>query len=683
MFTTCDVSVLVLLFIHDTVGYECEMSASICETSLEIIHRMTMMHTLPEQYPFSEEAVFPKSGNLYRYDVKNVSSAMPISTENVITADGWETARLLVVANGTMPGPTIILYVGQTVRIRVTNKLKAEQVTIHWHGVPMEDSPYMDGAPFITQCPILTGQTFVYEFKVTHKGTYWYHSHIVSQRSKGLYGAFIIREKKPLEMEEYIMAVQEWNHHWGPYMDEARVSFGAFDNRQKYMDTKTPDGQIFNVKIHSGLINGRGRYRDPSTNIHNEAPLETYIVSKGNQYRFRVIGAGTELPWSISVDDHMMTLIATDGYDIEPQVADSFIINVGERYDFVLTTDKPIGNYWIRAITLESDRNHTTEAVLRYSGAPDEDPSTNPRNCTCDQKCLVVNCLYKYYPDDSFTECLQPDQLKLKSDNDPVPVVTSSKFKEYFLNFAFPGYKLYYSSVNGRRFVFPTGAILADPNASIKPCNPQDCGEQRVCECTHSLSIDHGDVIQLIFTNMGVGKGFAHSIHLHGHTFYVLKVGYGSYDNQTGQLVAENGDIDCRGGTSRKSSYCTDATWSDSSWLGGNLPGLELQKAVRKDTIIVPSGGYAVVRFVANNPGVWLLHCHNELHANDGMTIMINESFPYHPDQPSGFPGCHNYPDNRQSDYRDQETPQREDEDINDGKICKGKKDKSPLTILT
>jgi FtsP/CotA-like multicopper oxidase with cupredoxin domain len=94
------------------------------------------------------------------------------------------------------------------------------------------------------------------------------------------------------------------------------------------------------------LFVGRGRFRDPITNIHNEAPLETYIVSKGSQNRFRVIGAGTELPWSVSVDDHVMALIATDGYDIEPQVADSFIINVGERYDFVLTADKQIGNYW-------------------------------------------------------------------------------------------------------------------------------------------------------------------------------------------------------------------------------------------------------------------------------------------------------------------------------------------------
>jgi hypothetical protein len=51
-------SVLVVLFIHNTVGYECEMSANICETSLEIIHRMTMMHPLAEKFPFSEEAVF-------------------------------------------------------------------------------------------------------------------------------------------------------------------------------------------------------------------------------------------------------------------------------------------------------------------------------------------------------------------------------------------------------------------------------------------------------------------------------------------------------------------------------------------------------------------------------------------------------------------------------------------------
>lgn len=68
--------------------------------------------------------------------------------------------------NGTVPGPALVMYEGQTVAIHVRNMLLSDAATIHFHGLHQWGTPYFDGMPYITQCPIAAGQTFTYEFKV-------------------------------------------------------------------------------------------------------------------------------------------------------------------------------------------------------------------------------------------------------------------------------------------------------------------------------------------------------------------------------------------------------------------------------------------------------------------------------------------------------------------------------------
>ena len=75
------------------------------------------------------------------------------------------------------------------------------------------------------------------------------------------------------------------------------------------------------------------------------------------------------------MDDHDLTVIASDGCEISPIVLESFIIHPGERFDFILYTTEGIGNYWIRARTLEVNRRTLAEAILRYQGAPIENPN--------------------------------------------------------------------------------------------------------------------------------------------------------------------------------------------------------------------------------------------------------------------------------------------------------------------
>ena len=68
--------------------------------------------------------------------------------------------------NGTIPGPPIVVYVDQIVKVHIRNMLLSDSTTIHFHGLHQKETPYFDGMPYITQCPIAAGQTFTHEFKV-------------------------------------------------------------------------------------------------------------------------------------------------------------------------------------------------------------------------------------------------------------------------------------------------------------------------------------------------------------------------------------------------------------------------------------------------------------------------------------------------------------------------------------
>lgn len=84
------------------------------------------------------------------------------------------------------------------------------------------------------------------------------------------------------------------------------------------------------------------------------------------------------------------------------------------------------------------------------------------------------------------------------------------------------------------------------------------------------LPVKSGERIRLELTN---NTAMWHPIHLHGHTF---------------QVVNGSGD------------------------------------GPRKDTVIVPPGGKVTVEFIADNPGQWMLHCHNAYHAEAGMTTTLS-----------------------------------------------------------
>lgn len=122
------------------------------------------------------------------------------------------------------------------------------------------------------------------------------------------------------------------------------------------------------------LINGRGRYKGGPM-----SPLTVIEVEQGKRYRFRIIGASGD-PWfNFTIDGHMMTVIETDGVETEPLVVDSLSVLAGQRYSVVVTANQTLGNYWIRALSNHPNQTFDggqSSAILRYSGAPEQEPTT-------------------------------------------------------------------------------------------------------------------------------------------------------------------------------------------------------------------------------------------------------------------------------------------------------------------
>ncbi|KAF8583912.1 multicopper oxidase [Ramaria rubella] len=292
-------------------------------------------------------------------------------------SDGFE--RMAVLANGTMPGPTLKFSAGDHVQINVTSFLTdptmRRSTSIHWHGLFQARSAGNDGPAMVTQCPIAPNNSFLYEFDLANQtGTFWYHSHLSTQYCDGLRGAFVIYDPNdPLadmydvDDEGTIIELADYYHNPAPALQATFFNNAVVPN---------PD---------AGLINGAGRFiGGPAT------PFSVVNVEAGKRYRLRFINTACRPFFTVSIDKHNLTIIEADGIESEPHTVGSFEIFVAQRYSAILTANQPVANYWIRAPPTggsggpapQGNPNfdaNLTLAILRYAGAPAAEPdgSTN------------------------------------------------------------------------------------------------------------------------------------------------------------------------------------------------------------------------------------------------------------------------------------------------------------------
>ena len=628
----------------------CSESATVCEFSLIITAKLTM-----NEY---RKKMFAVNGTLVDKDM-NPCELPACKPRDVLSVDGWQPGKMVYVYNGSLPGPVIEVWNGQTVRITVYNHLKSETTSIHWHGMYQRGTPWMDGVARVTSCPILPGAHFTYMFTADPVGTHWYHSHVGAQRVDGLFGALVVRQRTHTPSLEHTLMISDYDHRDGGAVAYEKVVHGHYVGDYKmWGGMRQEDNQPFAPLMHHAtLINGKGRYWESGS--YSQAPLNVFTVKKDSTYRLRFINGGSLYPFRISIDGHKMTLVASDGAELEPTEIESFIFSPGERYDVTVTFDQEIGNFWLRAETMAMDVPYVFfdgHAIIRYEGASQEEPSAQPdvydRGCTALNHCKVANCPFTTFPADRHSDCLQfATDLKRRMPTEEEKTGTSSDLPAprtpdvtHFLNYAFPGTSFTPGSVNGRALTgLPDGSVLTQEQDRpyLRSCTAEEdptCGKDKVCDCPLTVFLKYGHSVEMVLMNLGSGNGWAHPIHIHGHHMHVLKMNWGEYNATTGRPLSEtaygmsNDHITCLGANADKAwdgyPFCNEAKFTDPAWGGDDTPGLDFDKAPLKDTLYIPRGGYAVVRIRADNPGIWFMHCHVEVHVEDGMAMLIAEALP-------------------------------------------------------
>ena len=603
-----------------------------------------------------------------------------------IVADGT-THRTLFVVNDQLPGPTIIGYKNQRVRINVTNNLGKEAITLHWHGQHVNGSSgsqnqYSDGVPYITQCPIFPSNSFVYDYEFYPAGTHWYHAHQYDERSNGMYGALVVLDSDESDLgfedipEEHTISLFEWF----PVESESWVEIpytlsDLVNSSVPYMPFPTQDGTPASEEpFFAGFMNfGGWRFNQAASDCSRVAnnPLPFFNVSRNTNYRFRIVGSQVTFAYRFSISGHKMRVIATDGIDAtvpNNTAVDFIIVHVGERYDFVLDASEDVDNYLMLVETLEIPskleergycvKSHRGYAVLHYGGANDAlpvgfDDSYDPLNrCTPINSCYALNCPFENYPPDLNIQCIHVGELELTS-REPVP--TNDVSSSAFLNFGFSRGP----SVNDRTFDFPQSPPLSQledipPNLFCQysvfqtPTTGSSGGPSTAAPnttisaqppftCVHTYTATN-DTIEFVYMNLekDILTGKSHPIHLHGHHYFVMNVGFPTYVNGTVSMI--NSAIDC----SADGGICNVGV----RWANG-VPTSACEQSNTcplKDTVIVPVGGYVRLRFPRNNWGWWIMHCHIEPHLLLGMTMVVDEtSVPGDFPAPNRFPTCGNF----------------------------------------
>ena len=253
--------------------------------------------------------------------------------------------------NGSVPGPLLRWREGETVTISVTNRLSAA-TSIHWHGV--RSPADMDGVPGLSFPGIAPGETFVYRIPVRQHGTYWYHSHSRFQEQTGHYSPLIIEPKGKDHIDydrEYVILLSDWTD------ENPETVFSNLKQQSDYYNVhQRTVGTFFSDVRRKGLratISDRlmwGRMNmNPTDILDVSGETYTYLINgqppaanwtalfrPRERIRLRFINGSSMTIFDVRIPGLPMTVVQTDGNDVEPVTVDEFRISAAETYDVIV-----------------------------------------------------------------------------------------------------------------------------------------------------------------------------------------------------------------------------------------------------------------------------------------------------------------------------------------------------------
>jgi iron transport multicopper oxidase len=400
--------------------------------------------------------------------------------------------RKVVGINGKWPLPVIEVDKGDQLVVNMYNGLGDKNASIHFHGMYQNTTNEMDGANMITQCPIIPGSSFTYNFTVNQNGTYWYHCHTDFCYPDGYRQALIVHDADaPFANqyeEEFTITLSDWYHE----MTE--------DIAPSYLS----------------LYNPTGGEPLPQSFLFNDTLNTSLAVKPNTTYLLRLINTGAFIAQYFYIEGHTFKIVEIDGVYTEPAEADTLYIAIAQRYAILLTT-KPESttNYAIVTVvdsvlldTIPSNLQLNYTNWLEYNK---EAPHL--------QAVVNVSQATDLVPFDDIT-LVPTDGMPLLPDPDFEVNVTVS-FGNLMSGFN-------YGFLNNITYTPPKVPILYTVLSSGNlATNSEVYGE-----FTHPFVLNHNDVVQLVLNNDDVGT---HPFHLHGHNFQVIDrqppYGPNFYDN--------------------------------------------------------------------------------------------------------------------------------------------------------
>ncbi|KAF3501130.1 hypothetical protein F2Q69_00045756 [Brassica cretica] len=452
-------------------------------------------------------------------------------------------AKPIVTVNGMFPGPTVYAREGDRVIINVTNHVQYN-LSIHWHGLKQYRNGWADGPAYITQCPMQTGQSYVYDFNVTgQRGTLWWHAHILWLRAT-VYGAIVILPQPgnpypfPQPYQETNIVLGEW---WNGEVETAVNQANKLGAPPPMSDAHT--------------INGKPGPLFPCSEKH------TFVVEveAGKTYLLRIINAALNDELLFGIAGHDMTVVEIDAVYTKPFTAKFILLGPGQTTNVLVKTNQSPNHYFMAAgpfmdapVTVD---NKTVAAILQYKGVPN----------------TVIPILPKLPLPNDTSYALDYNQ-KLRSLNTPnFPALVPLKVDR----------RLFYTiglGINATDF----------PDRPPKPFNytgvPLTAG-LGTSTGTRLSRVKFNTTIELVLQDTNLLTVESHPFHLHGYNFFVVGTGVGNFDPKTDPAK------------------------------------FNLIDPPERNTVGVPTGGWTAIRFRADNPGVWFMHCHLEVHTMWGLKM--------------------------------------------------------------
>ncbi|GLO42477.1 copper resistance protein A [Pseudomonas putida] len=261
------------------------------------------------------------------------------------------TARTAMAINGSIPGPILRWREGDTVTLRVRNRLQ-QDTSIHWHGIILPAN--MDGVPGLSFHGIAPDGMYEYKFKVQQNGTYWYHSHSGFQEQVGVYGALVIDAKEPEPFtydRDYVVMLSDWTDE-----DPARVLSKLKKQSDYYNYHKRTVGDFVNDVSEMGwsaAVADRKMWAEMKMSPTDLADVSGYtytylmngqapdgnwtgVFKPGEKIRLRFINGSAMTYFDVRIPGLKMTVVAADGQHVKPVAVDEFRIAVAETYDVIV-----------------------------------------------------------------------------------------------------------------------------------------------------------------------------------------------------------------------------------------------------------------------------------------------------------------------------------------------------------